>query len=135
MNNRFMQKALDKGWEGQRNGQEPFGACVVKNGEIISVSHNTIRKDLDVTAHAEINAIREACINLQTTDLTGCDIYATFKPCNMCLEACKRANINQIYYGAGPEDISTQRTETIINIKGGIMKEQCLELALNKYPK
>ena len=69
-----MQIALQKGWEGQRSGQEPFGASVVKNGEIISVCHNTIKKDLDITAHAEINAIREACIQLKTTDLNGCDI-------------------------------------------------------------
>ena len=54
MDSRFMQVALEKGWEGVRNGQEPFGACVVKNGEIISVSHNTVNKDLDITAHAEI---------------------------------------------------------------------------------
>jgi tRNA(Arg) A34 adenosine deaminase TadA len=129
-----MQIALEKGWEGQRNGQEPFGACVVKNGEIISASHNTIRKDLDITAHAEINAIREACIQLKTTDLNGCDIYATFKPCNMCLEACKRVNIKQIFYGAGPEDLSYPKTEKSLKIQGGLMKEKCLELTFNKYP-
>jgi tRNA(Arg) A34 adenosine deaminase TadA len=80
-----MQIALEKGWEGYGKGQEPFGACVVKNGEIVSVCHNTVIKDHDITAHAEINALREAGVKLKTSDLIGCYIYATFKPFDICI--------------------------------------------------
>lgn len=76
----------------------PFGAVVVKNGEIISVASNTVLQDNDPTAHAEINAIREACKKLKTYDLTGCELYATGYPCPMCLSAVIWANIKKVYY-------------------------------------
>ena len=125
---RFMRLAIDKAKEGIVNGQEPFGACIVRDGDIISVAHNTALADPDVTAHAEMNAIRMACKVLDTIDLSGCEIYATFKPCRMCQEACKRANIVQIYYGAGPEDIGSTPVETSIQIEAGFLGDECLEM-------
>ena len=78
-----MKLAIEKAWEGIRKGQEPFGACIVRDGKAISVAHNTVRADIDVSAHAEMNAIREACKKIGTIDLSGCEIYATFEPCPM----------------------------------------------------
>ena len=82
----------------------PFGAAVIKEGELISVSSNHVLSDNDPTAHAEVMAIREACRKLGTYDLTGCEIYATGYPCPMCLSAIIWANIKKVYVCGMPED-------------------------------
>jgi tRNA(Arg) A34 adenosine deaminase TadA len=125
---RFMRIAIDKAEEGITKKQEPFGSCIVKNGKLISVAHNTALGDPDVTAHAEMNAIRMACKVLGTINLSGCEIYATFKPCRMCQEACERANISKIYYGAGPEDVGSTPGESSLQIEAGFMRDECLEM-------
>lgn len=76
----------------------PFGAAIVKDGEIICITSNRVLADNDPTAHAEITAIREACKKLNTYDLTGCELYATGSPCPMCLSAIIWANIKKVYY-------------------------------------
>lgn len=125
---RFMRIAIDKAEEGIAKGQEPFGACIVRDGTILSVAHNTALADPDVTAHAEMNAIRMACKVLDTIDLSGCEIYATFKPCRMCQEACERANLSKIYYGGGPEDIGSTPVKSSIQIEVGFLRDECLEM-------
>lgn len=82
----------------------PFGAAVVKDGEIIAVEHNNVLRDHDPTAHAEITAIREAGSRLGTHDLSGCDLYTTCFPCPMCMCAIVWANIKNIYVGCSPAD-------------------------------
>lgn len=83
----------------------PFGAAVVnKHGHIISVASNTVLRDHDPTAHAEINAIRLACAYLGTHDLSDCELYTTAQPCPMCLSATIWANIKKIHYGCTAED-------------------------------
>lgn len=82
----------------------PFGAVIVKDGHIISVASNTVLGSHDPTAHAEINAIREAGKILGTHDLSGCELYATGYPCPMCLSAIIWANIKTVYYGCTPKD-------------------------------
>lgn len=82
----------------------PFGACIVKNNEIIGKGKNLVLKNNDPTAHAEIIAIRNACQNLKTYDLTGCVLYTTCYPCPMCLSAIIWSNIKTIYYGNTKED-------------------------------
>lgn len=82
----------------------PFGAAIVKDGEVICVSSNTVLGTHDPTAHAEINAIREAGKKLKTHDLSGCTLYATGYPCPMCLSAIIWANIKEVYYGTDLED-------------------------------
>ena len=134
MDERFMLMAVEKAWEGFREGQEPFGACVVRDGEVVSVCHNTVRGDVDVSAHAEMNALREACRGLGTVDLSGCEVYATLKPCDMCMEACRRAKVSAIFYGAGPEDVTYPARVRTPRVTGGVLKESCLELAAQKYP-
>ncbi len=125
---KFMRHAIEKARKGIDKGQEPFGACIIRGGEVVSVAHNTVRKDMDVTAHAEMNAVREACRRLNTVDLSDCEVYATFKPCPMCQAACERANISRIYYGAGPEDTGVISRGSATQITGGLLKEECLEL-------
>lgn len=78
----------------------PFGAIVVRNGEIISETGNTVTTTNDPTAHAEVNAIREACRKLQTFDLSDCEIYASCEPCPMCMAAIYWAHIPKLYYAA-----------------------------------
>lgn len=77
----------------------PFGAVIVKDGKIIAKASNTVLKDHDPSAHAEVNAIRKAGNVLGTHDLKGCVIYATGYPCPMCLSAIIWSNIDKIYYG------------------------------------
>lgn len=77
----------------------PFGAMITKDNKIIAVASNTVLKDCDPTAHAEINAIRKAGEVLKTHDLSGCTLYATGYPCPMCLSAIIWSNIKTVYYG------------------------------------
>ena len=82
----------------------PFGAVVVKDGEVVAVSSNHVLANNDPTAHAEVMAIRKACEKLGTHDLSGCEIYATGYPCPMCLSAIIWANIKKVYVCGMPED-------------------------------
>ena len=82
----------------------PFGALVVRDGEVIASSVNTVVPDNDPTAHAEVNAIREACRKLDTFQLTGCEIYCSCEPCPMCLGAIYWARPERVYYAATKED-------------------------------
>jgi tRNA(Arg) A34 adenosine deaminase TadA len=138
----FMRAAIEKTREGIKAGQAPFGACIVKNGEIISCEHNTVWGDTDSTAHAEINAIRKACQKLGTIDLSGCTIYSTTEPCPMCFSAIHWARIGEIVYGTSIADargagfselqISNEEMkkagECRIVIKRGILKQECKNL-------
>lgn len=77
----------------------PFGACIVRGSEIISVAHNTVIRDGDPTCHAEMNAIRMASRYLKSHDLSGCQIYTTAAPCPMCLGGIYWARLSYIYVG------------------------------------
>lgn len=83
----------------------PFGAAIIdENGNILSISSNSVLRDNDPTAHAEVNAIREACKKCKSYDLSGCVLYTTAYPCPMCLSAIIWANIKKVYFGCRPED-------------------------------
>lgn len=83
----------------------PFGAAVIdKDGNVISVSSNSVLKDNDPTAHAEVNAIRQACKAINSYNLDGCVLYTTAYPCPMCLSAIIWANIKKVYFGCRPKD-------------------------------
>ena len=100
----YMRLAIKKALSGVKAGQTPFGACIVKNGKIIICAHNVVWKKTDITSHAEVNAIREACKKLKTVDLSGCTIYSTCEPCPMCFSAIHWAKISKIYFGTGIKD-------------------------------
>ena len=82
----------------------PFGACVVKDGKIIGKGSNHVLSNNDPTAHAEVMAIRDACKNINSYDLNGCELYTSCYPCPMCLSAMIWSNIKKVYYGNTKED-------------------------------
>ena len=87
-----------------KNGGGHFGAVIVKDGEIIAGSANSVTLDTDPTAHAEVNTIRQACKKLGTFDLSDCVIYTSCEPCPMCLGAIYWARISRVYYGNTKKD-------------------------------
>ena len=100
----FMSMAIEKAKSGVIKGQTPFGACIVKQGKVISCAHNEVWRKTDITAHAEIQAIRLACGKNGSVNLSGCTIYSTCEPCPMCFSACHWARISKIIYGANIKD-------------------------------
>lgn len=98
-NNNFMEKAIYLSRENMARGQGgPFGAVIVKDNKIVGEGWNKVTSANDPTAHAEVEAIRQACKNLNTFDLNGCEIYTSCEPCPMCLSAIYWARINKIYF-------------------------------------
>ena len=103
--NKFMSEALNEAYEGIKNHHGgPFGSVVVKDGEIIGRGHNCVLRNNDPTLHGEIQAIRDACKNTGTHDLSGCELYTTAQPCPMCLGAILWAGIDKVYYGCNIDD-------------------------------
>ena len=100
----YMREAIRLADESVKNGGGPFGAVIVKDGEIIAGRSNSVTIDNDPTAHAEVNTIREACRKLGTFDLSDCVIYTSCEPCPMCLGAIYWARISRIYYGNTKKD-------------------------------
>ncbi len=99
-----MRLALKKAKEGTIGGQTPFGACIVRREKVVSLAHNRVWRTTDITAHAEVDAIRLACRKLKTISLAECVIYSTCEPCPMCFSACHWAGIEKIYFGASIRD-------------------------------
>lgn len=99
-----MQMAIDLSIESVANGGGPFGAVIVRNGDVIATGSNRVTKSCDPTAHAEVSAIREACAKEQNFKLEGCTCYTSCEPCPMCLSALYWAGISRIVYGNTKED-------------------------------
>jgi tRNA(Arg) A34 adenosine deaminase TadA len=100
----FMRRAIQLSLESVKHGGGPFGAVIVKEGKIIAEAANRVTLDNDPTAHAEVNAIRQAARSLGKFDLSGCDIYTSCEPCPMCLGAIYWAHLDHIYYGCNRRD-------------------------------
>jgi len=97
---KFMRHAIELGRKGMEAGNGgPFGAIVVKNGKIIGEGWNRVLLSNDPTAPCEITAIRDACNNIQSYDLSGCELYTSGEPCPMCLSAIYWARLDRIFYG------------------------------------
>ena len=104
-NNIFLEKAIELSVKNLRNNLGgPFGAIVVKDGEIIGQGSNRVTSLNDPTAHAEIIAIRDACKNIKSFSLKGAEIYTSCEPCPMCLAAIYWARISKIYYSNTRKD-------------------------------
>ena len=139
MDEKFLLKAIEIA---ETSGIDiPVGAVIVKDGEIISSSCN--KKELlnDVTAHAEILAIREAEKFLNNWRLSGCDMYVTLEPCPMCLWAIMNARLDNLYFGSydkvyggisSSASVLYQLANSKMAFKGGILEEKCDNL-LNSY--
>ena len=103
--NKYMEIAINEARLGMIKGDGgPFGAVIVKDGEIVARSHNQVLLTHDPTMHAEIAAIREACAKFGRFDLSDCEIYSTCLPCPMCLGAIMWAKMPKLYYGAVDSD-------------------------------
>jgi guanine deaminase len=101
----FMQAAIDLARQGMNNGKGgPFGCVIVKGNEIVGKGCNCVSSHNDPTAHAEVVAIRDACTNLQTFQLTGCEVYTSCEPCPMCMGAIYWARPDRVYYAGTRHD-------------------------------
>jgi len=102
---KFMREAIQQSLEGmERNEGGPFGAVVVKDGKIVGRGNNRVTSSNDPTAHAEVVAIRDACKNLGSYQLDGCDIYTSCEPCPMCLGAIYWARPERVFFGCTRTD-------------------------------
>ena len=138
----FMRLAIQAAWKGLGKGEMPFGACIVRKEQVLSVSHNSAKANIDTTAHAEVQAIREASRQLRTLELAGCVIYSTCEPCPMCFTACLWAKIGRIVYACRIEDaekagirqipISSSRMKQLgqsgVQLVGDVLREESLKL-------
>ena len=149
MSERFMRLAIKEAEKGiSRLSGGPFGACIVKGKKVIAKTHNTVLKNKDATAHAEVNAIRLASKKLRAYNLKGCVIYSTTEPCPMCFSAIHWARIDKIFYGTNIADVkklgfnempisvkNMKKTDkSQLKFEAGFMKEECMDL-LKKWMK
>ena len=95
-----MRRALDSAKQAAADGEVPVGAVVMRDGQVIATGANATRSGTDPTAHAEIVAIRAACVALGTDRLTDCDLWVTLEPCAMCAGAIAHARIARLFYAA-----------------------------------
>lgn len=132
-----MRRALDAARRAGLAGEPPIGACLVRGGEVLATASNCVISELDVTAHAEIRLIRDACRRERRLDLSGCELYATVEPCAMCLAACHYARIGRVVFGATLEDLHGLTGGELlarlapapgIAIRGDCLREESLEL-------
>ena len=127
----FMKKAIESALKSEND--IPVGAVIVKNGEIIATSCNKREQNNDISAHAEIIAVKKAEKALNNWRLDGCELYVTLEPCPMCAWAVLQSRIKAVYfgsydlqYGAFYSKINlSQLSNSKINIIGGIMEEEC----------
>ncbi|MBE9001905.1 MULTISPECIES: nucleoside deaminase [unclassified Nostoc] len=125
-----------------KEGDTPYGAVIVKDNEVVAVAHNTVIRDNDPSAHAEINVIRSLTAKLKNHFLEGYSIYTTCEPCPMCATACVWSGLSEIVYGASIQDLISINQSQInlsceeviaksfrsIKVTKGILKNECLEL-------
>ncbi len=101
----FLRYALSEAEKAYRKGEVPIGAIIVKNNEIIASGYNKREETQDVTMHAEIIAIKEACDKLGSWRLSGCDMYVTLEPCMMCMGAILQSRISKLHIGTFNQDM------------------------------
>jgi len=138
----FLRLAISAARDGITAGQSPFGSVIVRDGAVVATAHNTVWRDTDPTAHAEVNCIRAASGDLGTIDLSGCDLYTTCEPCPMCLSAIHWAKIRRVVYGAGIADAAAAGFSELrvparelarmggsnLVVEGGLLAEECRAL-------
>ena len=130
----FMKRAVEEARKALENGDVPVGAIVVKDGREIASGFNNREAHTDASAHAEIEAIRQANSVLGDWRLDGCTLYVTLEPCAMCTGACINARISRIVFGAYDKkagccgsvaDLTALRLDSEPEVFGGILKEEC----------
>lgn len=138
----YMRLAIEACRRGIAAGQTPFGACIVRGNDVIIATHNHVWLTTDITAHAEVHAIRGACTKLHSIKLEGCDIYSTTEPCPMCFSAIHWAGMNRIVYGTSIADakeagfselsLSNEHMKAVggshLEIQANVMRNECVKL-------
>ncbi len=138
----LMQAAIDRAKEGVSVGQSPFGCAISLKGTIVAAEHNRVLASTDITAHAEITALREACRRTGTIDLRGAIVASTCEPCAMCMAALHWARVDTVYFGAtiadaaaaGFNEMSLPAADVLrlggsaVRLTGGILVEECRAL-------
>lgn len=138
----FMRLAIARCRAGIEAGQAPFGSVIVRDARPIAESHNTVCRDGDPTAHAEVNCIRDAARILRTIDLRGGTLYATCEPCPMCLAACHWAKLDRVVFGASIADARAAGFSELpvaaadlarlgrspLRVEGGLLVQDCAAL-------
>ncbi len=138
----YMRLAIEKTREGIAAGQSPFGSVIVRDGQVIAATHNTVWRDGDPTAHAEVNCIRQAARELKTIALRGCTLYSTTEPCPMCLAAIHWAKLERVVYGATIADAAAAGFHELyvaakelanlgrspLRVEDGLLREECAAL-------
>lgn len=135
MNDEFyMKRALELAKQAAEDGEVPVGAVVVKDGEIVGTGRNRREKDKNALAHAELEAINEACKRLGGWRLWQCDIYVTLEPCPMCTGAIINSRLRRLVYGAS--DKKAGSCKSVVNlfelpynhrpeVVGGVEENEC----------
>jgi tRNA(Arg) A34 adenosine deaminase TadA len=136
----FMLQAIEEAKKGKSKGDLPFGAIVVHNGEVVGRGRAENGTIGDVTDHAELMALREACRTLKRNNLNDCTIYGTNEPCSMCAAGIFQAKIADVRFGLSRSDLSFLRPRKLsindlaedsgyeIKITRGLLKDNVLEL-------
>jgi guanine deaminase len=137
-----MRRAIEVCRKGMAAGQMPFGAVVVRDGRVVAEAHNTVWRDTDPTAHAEVNALRAAAAALGTINLHGCTLYSTCEPCPMCLAASHWAKVDRVVFGAVIADSEGSGFTELavpaatlaalggspVQVEGGVLQDECAAL-------
>lgn len=133
----FMGLALIEAKKAKEEGEVPVGAVIVKDGTPIAFAHNKKESKLDISSHAEIEAIKQASLKLGRYDLSDCSVFVTLEPCLMCGGAIKQARLKSVYYGARDSQFGFESKYGLFSIKdgyasplvyGGIREEECKQV-------
>jgi tRNA(Arg) A34 adenosine deaminase TadA len=138
----LMQMAIDKCREGVAAGNSPFGCAIARAGQVLAVSHNVVLATIDITAHAEVTAIRAACHQADNIFLEGAVVATTCEPCPMCTAALHWARVETVYFGATIEDATdagfnelSVPAEQLLRLGGstvklvpGMLRDECRQL-------
>ena len=134
MDEKFMAAALELAREAALDGEVPVGAVVVRNGEIVGRGRNRRETAHRATAHAEIEAIEDACRSLGGWRLHECELFVTLEPCPMCAGACINARLRRVVYGAGDPkagacggvcDLMREKWNHHPEVRGGVLESEC----------
>jgi tRNA(adenine34) deaminase len=135
----FMREAIKEALQAKHDGEVPIGAVAVKGGEIIARGHNCRRRLHDLTAHAEMMALRDFSVRARTFDLSGITIYSTLEPCAMCAGAMLHYGIHRVVWGA--KDLKLGAVESRFHVldgtdlksRGGVLADECRNLLLEFF--
>ena len=133
---RYMKEAIRLSAQAVSHGNEPFGAVLVKDGEVVARAHNKVEQTHDATAHAELLCLRQG-MELLGSRLSDCTLFVTLEPCAMCAGACVNAKLGRLVFGALDEvagccgskmDLTDKCFLHSVETWGGILEEDCKAL-------